>query len=149
MCKTRAESLGLEAVVQEEGAFTMDKDVCGLIVQYPATDGSIDSYKSIADAAHAANIKVGPLEGVGGERDYGLSFVQLRSLLLTEKGDACSAEMLPHHLWAQQMGRPTPYIHTHLQCMCSIFSREMTIRMVMYGVHLRLLTNLTYDLSEV
>jgi len=58
VCKTRAEGLGLEAIVQDEGAFTLDKDVCGLLVQYPATDGSIDSYKSLADSAHAANIKV-------------------------------------------------------------------------------------------
>lgn len=49
---------GLEAVVQEEGSFTMNNDVCGVLVQYPATDGSIDSYQGIADAAHAANIKV-------------------------------------------------------------------------------------------
>ncbi|KAF5839949.1 glycine cleavage system, P protein [Dunaliella salina] len=58
VCKTRADGLGLEAVVQDETAFTLDKDVCGLLVQYPATDGSIDSYKDLADAAHAANIRV-------------------------------------------------------------------------------------------
>eukprot|EP00983_Pelagomonas_calceolata_P072657 1151812-Pelagomonas_calceolata.AAC.4 len=58
VCKTRADGLGLEAVVQDEASFTLDKDVCGLLVQYPATDGSIESYKDLADAAHAANIRV-------------------------------------------------------------------------------------------
>ena len=59
VCKTRADGLGLEAVVQDESGFTLDKDVCGVLVQYPATDGTIDSYKAVADAAHAAGIKVG------------------------------------------------------------------------------------------
>lgn len=42
--QTRAEGLGLEVLVQEEGSFTYGKDVCGVLVQYPATDGTISGY---------------------------------------------------------------------------------------------------------
>lgn len=45
VCQTRADGLGLEAVVADEGSFDFGKDVCGVLVQYPATDGSIHDYK--------------------------------------------------------------------------------------------------------
>ncbi|MEW5304032.1 MAG: hypothetical protein WDW36_006667 [Sanguina aurantia] len=56
--QTRAEGLGLEVLVQEEGSFTYGKDVCGVLVQYPATDGTISGYGPLVAAAHAANVKV-------------------------------------------------------------------------------------------
>lgn len=45
VCQTRAEGLGLEAVVVDEDKMAYAKDVCGVLLQYPATDGSISDYK--------------------------------------------------------------------------------------------------------
>ena len=57
--KTRAEGLGLEAVVGDENSFDYTaKDVCGVLVQYPATDGSVIDYKPIVQKAHAGGIRV-------------------------------------------------------------------------------------------
>jgi len=58
VCQTRAEGLGLEAVVMDEAAFSYGKDVCGVLLQYPATDGTISDYKGLVAKAHAANVKV-------------------------------------------------------------------------------------------
>ncbi len=58
VCETRAEGLGLEAVVCDESKFEYGKDVCGVLIQYPATDGSIEDYKALVDKAHKANVKV-------------------------------------------------------------------------------------------
>ena len=43
--KTRADGLGLVAVVVDEDKLEFGKDVCGVLLQYPATDGTIDNYK--------------------------------------------------------------------------------------------------------
>ena len=57
--QTRAEGLGLEAVVGDENSFDYTaKDVCGVLVQYPATDGSIIDYKPIVSQAQANGIRV-------------------------------------------------------------------------------------------
>jgi hypothetical protein len=45
VCETRADGLGLQALVQDEDKFEFGKDVCGVLVQYPATDGTISDYK--------------------------------------------------------------------------------------------------------
>lgn len=45
VCQTRADGLGLQVVVQDEAAFDMASDVCGILLQYPATDGTIHDYK--------------------------------------------------------------------------------------------------------
>jgi glycine dehydrogenase len=58
VCHTRAEALGLQVEVCEESEFEMKSDVCGVLVQYPATDGSIHDYKALAQKAHDAKIKV-------------------------------------------------------------------------------------------
>ncbi|KAJ9528359.1 hypothetical protein QJQ45_014338 [Haematococcus lacustris] len=58
VCQTRAEGLGLETLVSDESAFVFGKDVCGMLLQYPATNGSVDDYRSLVHAAHAANVKV-------------------------------------------------------------------------------------------
>ncbi len=46
VCQTRAEGLGLEAVVVDEDKFVYSKDVCGVLLQYPATDGTVADYKA-------------------------------------------------------------------------------------------------------
>lgn len=76
VCQTRADGLGLQAVVVDEGAFEYGKDVCGVLVQYPATDGSVADYRGLVDKAHAAGVKVGGRTGAcfgGGEGGRGAS----------------------------------------------------------------------------
>ena len=60
VCETRASGLGLEVVVGDESSwdFSTAKDVCGILLQYPATDGSIHDYASIAGKAAGAKVKV-------------------------------------------------------------------------------------------
>eukprot|EP01025_Chloroclados_australasicus_P039478 TRINITY_DN40898_c1_g1_i1.p1 TRINITY_DN40898_c1_g1~~TRINITY_DN40898_c1_g1_i1.p1 ORF type:complete len:1079 (-),score=144.53 TRINITY_DN40898_c1_g1_i1:244-3141(-) len=58
VCQTRADGLGLKVEVCDESAFSFDKDVCGVLVQYPATDGTISAYEEMTKKAHAANVKV-------------------------------------------------------------------------------------------
>lgn len=45
MCQSRADGLGLKVVVGDEASFSIDKDVSGVLLQYPCTDGSIHDYK--------------------------------------------------------------------------------------------------------
>lgn len=40
-----ARALLLQVVVGDESSWEMGKDVCGLLLQYPATDGSIHDFK--------------------------------------------------------------------------------------------------------
>jgi glycine cleavage system pyridoxal-binding protein P len=45
VCQTRADGLGLKAEVVKGDAFEFSKDVCGMLVQYPDTHGSVNDYK--------------------------------------------------------------------------------------------------------
>ncbi len=45
VCRTRAEGLGLDVIIGDEASFTYDSDVFGVLVQQPATDGSIKDYR--------------------------------------------------------------------------------------------------------
>jgi hypothetical protein len=65
VCQTRADGLGLVAEVVDEDSFVYGKDVCGVLVQYPATDGSVHDYRALVDKAHAAGVKVGVCGGGG------------------------------------------------------------------------------------
>jgi len=57
--KTRADGLGLEAIVGDEDSFDYTaKDVCGVLVQYPATNGAVIDYKPLVAKAHASGIRV-------------------------------------------------------------------------------------------
>ena len=59
VCRTRADGLGLQIVVGDEQTFDYtDKTVCGVMVQYPATDGSVLDYSDIVEKAHQGGIKV-------------------------------------------------------------------------------------------
>jgi len=63
VCQTRAEGLGLRAEVVDETdraalQARFGKDVCGLLLQYPATDGGVDDYRELVAGAHAAGLKV-------------------------------------------------------------------------------------------
>ena len=51
--QTRAEPMGIEVVMFDETGTVDDwTDVFGLIVQYPSTDGSVNCYESLFNAAH-------------------------------------------------------------------------------------------------
>jgi len=52
--QTRAESMGVKIIVGDPATFAFSPEVCGVLVQYPATDGSINDYSKLIDAAHAA-----------------------------------------------------------------------------------------------
>lgn len=44
VCQTRADGLGLTVKVADEASFEYSDDVCGVMVQYPATDGRVLDY---------------------------------------------------------------------------------------------------------
>jgi len=48
---SRADGLGLTVRVGDEAGFEFGSDVCGVLLQYPATDGSIHDYKARAPRA--------------------------------------------------------------------------------------------------
>ncbi|RHZ75948.1 hypothetical protein Glove_208g114 [Diversispora epigaea] len=59
--KTRAECFDINIVVGDALKFdfeTCGKDLCGVLVQYPATDGSILDYSSFTDKIHSLGGKV-------------------------------------------------------------------------------------------
>jgi len=45
VCQTRADGLGLSAEVVKGDSFEFGKDVCGVLVQYPDTQGTVKDYK--------------------------------------------------------------------------------------------------------
>jgi len=53
--QTRAKGLGIKVVVGEANSFDFSKgEVCGVMVQYPATDGRIVDYSGLTEKAHQA-----------------------------------------------------------------------------------------------
>lgn len=61
VCQSRADGLGLQTIVCDPSEFSKHyagKDVCGVLVQYPVTDGTIVDYGDAIKEAHAAGVKV-------------------------------------------------------------------------------------------
>ena len=56
--RTRAVARGLKVVVADHNAFDIDDSVFGILLQYPAMDGSIHDYRAICERAHAAKALV-------------------------------------------------------------------------------------------
>lgn len=56
--KTRSTPLGIELVMGDFNAITLNEDFFGAIVQYPAADGQVHNYKTFIDKAHAAGVLV-------------------------------------------------------------------------------------------
>lgn len=56
--KTRAEPVGISIEVKDDDEFTFDETVFGCLVQYPDTNGSVNDYSSLIEAAHTAKAKV-------------------------------------------------------------------------------------------
>jgi glycine dehydrogenase len=58
VCQSRADGLGLTVDVVLDADFAFAPDVCGALVQYPATDGAVHDYAALADAAHASKARL-------------------------------------------------------------------------------------------
>eukprot|EP00216_Chloropicon_sp_CCMP2111_P001078 CAMPEP_0198234592 /NCGR_PEP_ID=MMETSP1446-20131203/578_1 /TAXON_ID=1461542 ORGANISM="Unidentified sp, Strain CCMP2111" /NCGR_SAMPLE_ID=MMETSP1446 /ASSEMBLY_ACC=CAM_ASM_001112 /LENGTH=1039 /DNA_ID=CAMNT_0043915397 /DNA_START=47 /DNA_END=3166 /DNA_ORIENTATION=- len=59
VCQSRADGLGLECIVASDKNFDFSgNDVCGVLLQYPATDGSVCEHSETIKNAHASNAKV-------------------------------------------------------------------------------------------
>ena len=56
--RTRAQSYGIKLMVVDLQAIPEDEAVFGVMVQYPAGDGSITDYKNLVDQLHNRNISV-------------------------------------------------------------------------------------------
>jgi glycine cleavage system P protein (glycine dehydrogenase) len=56
--RTRAEARGIRLVVGEPETFVFEPGVIGALVQYPATDGAIRDFRSLAQRAHDAGALV-------------------------------------------------------------------------------------------
>jgi glycine dehydrogenase len=56
--QTRAEPLGIQVLVGDHRSLAFTPDIFGALLQYPATDGGIEDYRTFADAAHAAEALV-------------------------------------------------------------------------------------------
>jgi len=50
--QTRAKHLGVEVTVSNCNDFHFTQDVCGVLVQYPNTDGQIYDFSEIIEQAH-------------------------------------------------------------------------------------------------
>lgn len=50
--KTRAYHLGVDMLVQDYKDFEFSDDVCGVLLQYPNTDGQINDYRDTIKLAH-------------------------------------------------------------------------------------------------
>lgn len=59
VCKTRADGFGIKVVVADLKDFDYNSnDVCGVLVQYPGTEGEILDYGEFVKHAHAHSVKV-------------------------------------------------------------------------------------------
>lgn len=55
---TRAQHLGVEVIVQNCNEFEFNDDVCGVLVQYPNTDGQINDFSDVIDEAHKNKVRI-------------------------------------------------------------------------------------------
>ena len=56
--KTRAIPLGIEVIVGDHRSIDFGRELFGMLLQYPASDGAIYDYQEIVDRAHQANVIV-------------------------------------------------------------------------------------------
>ncbi len=56
--KTRADGLGYTLIIGDPATFRFTPEVAGALLQYPTTDGRVEDYRTIIDAAHAAGALV-------------------------------------------------------------------------------------------
>ncbi|WP_373552434.1 aminomethyl-transferring glycine dehydrogenase [Haliscomenobacter sp.] len=55
---TRAKPLGIEVVVKPVADFVLDENSFGILLQYPAGNGSVEDYRALTEEAHAKDITV-------------------------------------------------------------------------------------------
>ena len=55
---TRAYHLGVDVVVDDFRKFKFTEDVCGVLIQYPDTDGQINDYRETIEKAHESNVSM-------------------------------------------------------------------------------------------
>jgi len=53
--KTRAKALGINVVVGDPATFDFKQPVFGVLIQYPAADGSVPNYRAFIERAHQAD----------------------------------------------------------------------------------------------
>ncbi|CAA3014502.1 glycine dehydrogenase (decarboxylating), mitochondrial [Olea europaea subsp. europaea] len=59
ICKTRADGFGLKVVISDVNEIDYKSgDVCGVLVQYPGTEGEVLNYGEFIKNAHSNNVKV-------------------------------------------------------------------------------------------
>lgn len=60
LVKTRAEGFGVEVIVGDHKTYDIagNSDLCGTLLQYPATDGTLDNYESFIEASKSIGAKV-------------------------------------------------------------------------------------------
>ena len=56
--QTRAERLGIEVVLGDPASAAIDQAFCGLLVQYPTTDGRVECYEALAERARTLGVLV-------------------------------------------------------------------------------------------
>ncbi|MCX5796641.1 MAG: aminomethyl-transferring glycine dehydrogenase [Elusimicrobia bacterium] len=56
--KTRAAAVGVEVIVGDHDQFVFGQKVCGVLLQYPQTDGKVCDYASFVERAHKAGALV-------------------------------------------------------------------------------------------
>jgi glycine dehydrogenase len=59
VCQGRAVGLGMEVVVADPSEMDLENQkACGVLLQYPATDGKVEDYEALASTARANGMKV-------------------------------------------------------------------------------------------
>ncbi len=111
---TRAEPLGIVLDFSPSDAFRYDKDVFGMLVQYPNSDGEIPDYRSLVDEAHQRQLLV----AVGAD---------LLSLAILEPPGAWGADIVFGS--SQRFGIPMGYGGPH----AAYFSTRDEFRRIMPG----------------
>lgn len=56
--QTRAQPLGIDVIVGDHRTFAFDQPVFGVLLQYPASDGTVYDYQDFVERAHAAGALV-------------------------------------------------------------------------------------------
>jgi len=99
VCATRADGLGLELVVANHEEFDFSgNDVCGVLLQYPATNGSLIDYSDVVAKTKAAQGKV-------------VMACDLLALTMTKSAGECGADIAIGS--AQRFGVPMGYGGPH------------------------------------
>jgi len=58
VCTTRLLPLGLHVIVTDDIESELDDSVCGVLLQYPATNGTVKDFSALCDKVHAVKGKV-------------------------------------------------------------------------------------------